>query len=444
MNFSRNIEPLYIKHSDIKLCVTPKLLPISLCREINNLVPNSLIGVQQYFGIWRVYMTNRTARLNLLASSLKLVNKIIAIYDSNPFENNTKRQERILIKDLPFSITDQQLCDYLNAFKQVNLQSEILYGKIYNEDNGLSKYNNGDRFVYAKGDIIPPLPYDCEIDGHRIRVLHKSQKYKCNRCGFSDHKVDDVDNCNAYVNSQPITTFKYPSDILSNFHMCSINYKDSVYPSAEHCYQFIKCNFLIQNDVAEKVMSARTASEAKEIADHYITDKIDLDIWKTTNVDIMKEILEAKAASYEPFRKALIDSKNDLLVEATLDKFWGAGMNAEYIKHTKKGHFKGSNKLGELLMDIRKELKNPSESTLFNEDDTITQQPSPSKVVDSKVVDSTLGSKPQSLKRRNSSNQEAGPNPPGTPGAASSKSVHCDQTKCDPSVLLDDATLTVI
>ena len=89
-------------------------------------------------------------------------------------------------------------------------------------------------------------------------------------------------------------------------------------------------------------MTARTASEDKYIVDRYLINKIDLDIGKTTNDKIMKEILEAKALTYKPFKKAILDTKTGTLVQATLDTFWGVGISDENnVNHTKKSYFKG-------------------------------------------------------------------------------------------------------
>lgn len=91
MDFSRNIRPLFIKHGDVKRSVEPKLLPISLCREIEKLIPKGLIGLQQYYGIWRIYTSTTAARSKLFTSLLKFMNKEIAVYDSNPFLNKKNK-----------------------------------------------------------------------------------------------------------------------------------------------------------------------------------------------------------------------------------------------------------------------------------------------------------------------------------------------------------------
>ena len=46
MSFSRSIEPLFLKNSDIKHCGEQNYLPILLCREVNKVISNDVIGVQ--------------------------------------------------------------------------------------------------------------------------------------------------------------------------------------------------------------------------------------------------------------------------------------------------------------------------------------------------------------------------------------------------------------
>ena len=80
---NRNIQPLYVKHRDIKYNNSSKSMAISLCRTMNSVIANEL---QQYFGIWRLYTKSLTSRSTLL----------------NGFQYRNKLNEKIIFKDLPF------------------------------------------------------------------------------------------------------------------------------------------------------------------------------------------------------------------------------------------------------------------------------------------------------------------------------------------------------
>ena len=90
-----------------------------------------------------------------------------------------------------------------------------------------------------------------------------------------------------------------------------------------------------------------------------IKDVADLHVWRMCRVEIMFQILEQKASSYKPFRDALLDSGNSMLVEATQDDFWGVGLTPAEVKVTNPDFIKinGDNVLGELLMDLREQLR---------------------------------------------------------------------------------------
>ena len=81
--------------------------------------------------------------------------------------------EKITILDLPLSFSDDNIISYLKQRTHIKLQTNVMYGKVVNEDNSLSTFENGDRFLYANAGIIPPLPERPVIGGHKCRIFHK-------------------------------------------------------------------------------------------------------------------------------------------------------------------------------------------------------------------------------------------------------------------------------
>ena len=116
---NRDIQPLYVKHRDIK-DNSSKSMAISLCRAINSLIANELIGVQQYFGKWRLYTKSLTARSTLL-NCFQYRSKRIEVFDNNPFQDCYENNEKIIFKDLPFSVRDDKLLNYLSKYQNTNL-----------------------------------------------------------------------------------------------------------------------------------------------------------------------------------------------------------------------------------------------------------------------------------------------------------------------------------
>lgn len=81
-----------------------------------------------------------------------------------------------------------------------------------------------------------------------------------------------------------------------------------------------------------------------------------LPTWDNDKERIMKRILESKFAHNTDLAAKLIATGNTQLVEATMDKFWGAHATIN-SKAIKTSTWEGLNKLGSLLMECREELK---------------------------------------------------------------------------------------
>jgi ribA/ribD-fused uncharacterized protein len=127
---------------------------------------------------------------------------------------------------------------------------------------------------------------------------------------------------------------------FSNFsnHAVFINGKE--YPTTEHYFQAQK---FAGTEYEETVRLAKTPAEAKELGRG---GSLRAD-WEQVKEDIMKEGLLAKFIRHKDARKALFSTGSYNIVEHTQnDAYWGDGGN---------GH--GKNRLGELLVQVREELK---------------------------------------------------------------------------------------
>ena len=64
----------------------------------------------------------------------------------------------------------------------------------------------------------------------------------------------------------------------------------------------------------------------KNMANCVPSDK--LQDWHNIKLDVMKEILVAKVKSCDKYKKALLDSRSNCLIEGTMDLYWGCGQTA--------------------------------------------------------------------------------------------------------------------
>lgn len=136
-----------------------------------------------------------------------------------------------------------------------------------------------------------------------------------------------------------IEQFYQEYSFLSNFYPCLIEFEGDIYPTLEHAYQAAKTH---DPDERRLIREEERTGKAKQRGQR-VTKRED---WEQIKVKVMRELLKKKFENPQ-LRKLLLDTHPHELIEGNSwgDTFWG-----KY-----KGH--GKNMLGELLMQIRSELR---------------------------------------------------------------------------------------
>lgn len=139
-----------------------------------------------------------------------------------------------------------------------------------------------------------------------------------------------------------------PFGAFSNLFKRDVLFEGEVFPTAEHAYQAGKAR---KPQVRKWLLSAPSPSLLAMAAHGLYVWDIAPD-WSRIKFDRMKKILRAKFSQHEDLLKLLLSTGNARLVEsATVDnavnRLWG------------EVNGKGQNKLGELLMEVRAELRQP-------------------------------------------------------------------------------------
>ena len=236
----------------------------------------------------------------------------------------------------------------------------------------MSPYINRDRLIYIAPNPSPPLPKETIIAGHPCRIWHKSQKNYCKRCDSHGHRTSDIGLCQSYEADESVSPFRADSNPLSNFFKCTITIQGREFHSSEHAYQYTKCMFLHDTDLAEQVLSAETPHDAKAVASR-INCHVRMAEWVKIRVDVMSKILRFKWNSSGRFRQTLMATSNLTIAKATSDMFWGVGLAPNLAFHTNPQKFLGSNHLGKCLMELRSKIHD-LEPTSIND---ISFSPSP-------------------------------------------------------------------
>lgn len=137
-----------------------------------------------------------------------------------------------------------------------------------------------------------------------------------------------------------IDNFTNEYSFLSNFYMCTIECLDDNYPSAEHAYQAMKTK---DPSIREKIRNCKTPGQAKKIG-----NEISLrPNWNQMKYDIMLDIVFSKFDQNPNLKEKLLSTGDSNLIERNNwhDTYWGICNGV------------GENKLGEILMIIRKNFK---------------------------------------------------------------------------------------
>jgi ribA/ribD-fused uncharacterized protein len=129
---------------------------------------------------------------------------------------------------------------------------------------------------------------------------------------------------------------------FSNFSRHPIFLAGKRWPTSEHYFQAQKFH---GTDHEEAVRLCKTARQAADLGR---SRKLPLRRdWESVKDQVMLEALRAKFSQHEDLRAILLGTGDALLVEHTArDSYWGDG-----------GDGSGKNRLGQLLMQVREELR---------------------------------------------------------------------------------------
>ena len=139
-----------------------------------------------------------------------------------------------------------------------------------------------------------------------------------------------------------IGEFNGEYSFLSNFYECDVEFEGKLYPSAEHAFQAAKST---DPAVRAKIASKPTPGQAKR-SGRRVELRPDWDYIKDA---VMEEVVRDKFKRNENLRFRLLETGDQELIEGNRwnDQYWGVDINKN----------RGQNRLGKILMKIRKELR---------------------------------------------------------------------------------------
>jgi ribA/ribD-fused uncharacterized protein len=159
-----------------------------------------------------------------------------------------------------------------------------------------------------------------------------------------NYMYPDSDKHLSYETEDTIYWFSHAFDPLNNWSAHAVMIDNQHFSTVEHGFHYYK---FVETapDVAQKILAAPSPWAAMQIERQH-KDKRRSD-WQDVKVGIMTKLVRAKAEQNEDFAACLLATGDKHLVEnSPWDDFWGVGSTG-----------KGLNKMGEILEQIRSQLR---------------------------------------------------------------------------------------
>ena len=265
---------------------------------------------------------------------------------------NSKRGRPISV-----SFTYKEDADYVYENKS-RLKKGIYIDREYNPET-----ENNRRIlrpILRKARSIESYKKKCKMEGDQL--ITKGKTYTVDNLSDLPHEINGF-NSTSKTDGETLGFFGELNP-LSNFHRCKFQVENTTYHSTEQYIQHEKATYFKDNKVARKIMEASTPYEcmllSKEIenADH------------TSWNDIAKERcypgIAAKFTQNPNLGNMLKNTGNLLLIESSFNSTWGTGVPLHREDCLNKDNWISTGILGELLMDIRKELLQPMDTNGSN------------------------------------------------------------------------------
>jgi len=142
---------------------------------------------------------------------------------------------------------------------------------------------------------------------------------------------------------------------FSNMSEHRIEIDGITYPSVEHYFQAMKSKEFKDDEMYEKILKAKTTKAVKALGKK--VKGFEKEIWDAKKDEIMFRGIKAKFVQHPELRKQLENTGDKMIGEADArNTYWGIGtsMASEKSKHPAK--WRGQNRIGKMLMDLRKEF----------------------------------------------------------------------------------------
>lgn len=150
---------------------------------------------------------------------------------------------------------------------------------------------------------------------------------------------------------------------MSNDAPYPIDMDGEKFPSVEHYYQAMKAKEFDDKEVYEKVVKTKTGKAVKAVGKK--VKNFAKELWDSKKDDIMRRAVRAKFVQHPELRKQLLETGDRKIGKADpRNLYWGIGTSMESEKSKHPSKWRGQNKLGKILMELRDEFSHNTQTSI--------------------------------------------------------------------------------
>ncbi|KAK3612628.1 hypothetical protein CHS0354_042138 [Potamilus streckersoni] len=179
-------------------------------------------------------------------------------------------------------------------------------------------------------------------------------------------KDSDERTCNKGIAAESKYVFFYGiKSPFSQFHPARFVVDGKTYNCMEQYMHHQKAVTFKDEVKAKQILASSDPKEHKKLGRK--VRNFDKEVWNNLSEEIVEKGNEAKFSQNEELKKALFDTGDKVLAEASpRDRIWGIGLGASNPKAQNPKYWRGKNKLGYALTRVRailrgKDIKIPKE-----------------------------------------------------------------------------------
>ena len=377
---SKTVNPLYFLNSDIVGPDYPNEYDVC-CAAVDVVGDINVRGAQKIRNLWRVYVETQEARVKLMTNGMDISGQHLELLSESPYSFSTKGKSiKINLHDVKIHFTNEYIQNTLKGMG-VKITSEVKYSCIRDNHGKLTRFKNGDRYVYAEHEhtVDHPLPQFILLQDTVVKVRHQNQTHStdvCSKCFLIGHSPWNCDNgyacrvckhvghyaghvdCMYFVHSNPdVYTFGGKSrknDVISNFHQCQFDYQSKTFLSREQAYQYQKAVQFNRHDIAALILKTSDPYQAKMYSKCIVTDEH----WDGYCQQVMYNVCYAAAGQCQEYKDAILSTGEKTLIESIAGEYkWGSGLNSYATLHTFIEKLPGENIAGKVVMQVRETLR---------------------------------------------------------------------------------------